>query len=481
MAPNKLSQVFTLVTLSLTLLGCKSEAKAKFTPIQTELFKGHNGQAVAWADLDLAVGFKNAKVKLYRQDQGSFTEVSEQFGLVMEQSDYRSLSWGDFNRDGYADLYVGFGRDAGFRNLLFVGGKNGFTEAAKEVGVDALGTARQSTWLDFDNGGDTDLFVAMRDRTSKLYANENNKFVDVSKVTKLNDPRRSVGAVWFDQDKDGDLDLYLPNLSGDRDGLYRNDNGQFTDIAAELNIDRPRRPLTEGSVGATLCDVNNDGNMDIFVPVYGEDLLYVADGSGGFTEQGKKWGVNDSAKAVSADCGDFNNDGLMDLYVVAYIQGQAHGFDRLYQNQGDKFVDVMPAELNVFDGDHGVRFADFDNDGDLDLAITNRHKKGRHSIWRNDLDNKQNYIKVSVLDAAGKFTRQGDEVRVYKAGTDKLLGFQVVDTGGGYVSQNMQPMHFGLADVDQVDIKVTSMSKRGRMSKTLTNVKAKQIVEVKVD
>lgn len=193
------------------------------------------------------------------------------------------------------------------------------------------------------------------------------------------------------------------------------------------------------------------------------------------------WGVNDSAKAVSADCGDFNNDGLMDLHVVAYIQGQAHGFDRLYQNQGDKFVDVMPAELNVFDGDHGVRFADFDNDGDLDLAITNRHKKGRHSIWRNDLDNKQNYIKVSVQDAAGKFTRQGDEVRVYKAGTDKLLGFQVVDTGGGYVSQNMQPMHFGLADVDQVDIKVTSMSKRGRVSKTLTNVKAKQIVEVKVD
>ena len=491
MAPFTLSHVFTLATLSLSFLACSNKVDAKFTPIQTELFKSHSGQAVAWADfdndgdLDLAVGFKNGKVKLYRQDQGSFTEVSEQVGLVMAQSDYRSLSWGDFNRDGYADLYVGFGRDAGFRNLLFVGGQNGFTESAKQRGVDALGTARQSTWLDFDNDGDTDLFVAMRDRSSKLYANENNSFVDVSKATKLNDPRRSVGAVWFDQDKDGDLDLYLPNQSGDRDGLYRNDNGQFTDIAAELNIDRARRPLTEGSVGATLCDVNNDGNMDIFVPVYGEDLLYIADGKGGFTEQAKKWGGNGSAKAVSADCGDFNNDGLMDLYVVAYSQGQAHGFDRLYQNQGDKFVNVMPAELNVFDGDHGVRFADFDNDGDLDLAITNRHKNGRHSIWRNDLDKRldgtQNYIKVSVLDAAGKFTRQGDEVRVYQSGSDKLLGFQIVDTGGGYVSQNMQPLHFGLADVDQVDIKVTSMSKRGRISKTLTKVSAKQVVEVRVD
>ena len=222
-----------------------------------------------------------------------------------------------FNRDGFADLYIGFGRDSGYRNKLLVGSPSGFSEQAQQVGVDALGTSRQSTWLDYDNDGDTDLFVAMRDRTSKLFQNNGNTFVDASKSTGLNDPRRTVGAVWFDFDRDGDLDLYLPNQSGDRDGFYRNNQGKFEDIAKALGVSRPERSLREGSVGATLCDVNNDGHFDIFVPVYGKDMLYIADGKGGFSEQAARWGVDDNAQAVSADCGDFDNDGLMDLYLVA--------------------------------------------------------------------------------------------------------------------------------------------------------------------
>ena len=342
MKPNQLFAALALVVSGVT--SAQSDFSPlpipTFTPIQTDLFHDHSGQAVAWADydadgdLDLAVGFKNGTVKLYQQLQGKFTEVSKSTGLVMPNSDYRSLSWGDVNRDGYLDLYVGYGRDAGYRNKAFIGSKDGFIERAQIMGIDALGTSRQSVWLDFDNDGDTDLFVAMRDRTSKLFANEQGRFVDVSKKAGLNDPRRSVGAVWFDQDKDGDLDLFLPNQSGDRDGFYRNEGGVFIDIAAQLDIDRPRRPLTEGSVGVTLCDVNNDGNMDMFVPVYGEDLLYIADGKGGFVERAKQWGINDPAQAVSADCGDVNNDGLMDLYLVGYSKDkrQAHGYDRLYIN-----------------------------------------------------------------------------------------------------------------------------------------------------
>ncbi|REL28113.1 CRTAC1 family protein [Thalassotalea euphylliae] len=479
--------------MALTMAPCTSAhatvSKVNFEPIQTALFTNSGGQAVAWADvdndgdLDLTVGFRRGTVHLYQQHQGEFKHTPIKLSKPLVKSDYRSLSWGDFNRDGFADLYIGFGRDSGHRNRLLVGSQYGFTEQAQQVGVDALGTSRQSTWLDYDNDGDTDLFVAMRDRTSKLFQNNGNSFVDVSKATGLNDPRRSVGAVWFDFDRDGDLDLYLPNQSGDRDGFYRNNQGKFEDIAKALGVSRPERPLREGSVGATLCDVNNDGHFDIFVPVYGKDMLYIANGKGGFSEQAATWGVNNDAQAVSADCGDFDNDGLMDLYLAAYQAGKAHGSDRLYHNRGGSFVDVFPASLHKFDGDHGVRFADYDNDGDLDLALTNRHQNARLSVWRNNLSqtSQHNYLKVLLLDNQGLYTRQGDEVRIYQAGTDKLIGTSIVDTGGGYVSQNMQALHFGLGKHSRVDIEVTSMSQSGRQVKRINNQTVNQQITIKAD
>lgn len=472
------------------LAGCQSSAAEPiFTPIQTDVFHHSGGQAVAWADydqdgdLDLVVGFKDGPVRLYRQENGAFIKNAKTPEIGDLDSDFRSLSWGDFNQDGRPDLYIGFGRDSGQRNRLLVGRDNVFEEQAALWGVDAAGTSRQSSWIDYDLDGDSDLFVAMRDRASKLFRNDGDRFTDVSSATGLNDPRRSVGAVWFDYDQDGDLDLYLPNQSGDRDGLYRNNSGHFTDVAQTLGMDRPQRPLREGSVGATLCDINNDGHFDIFVPVYGVDMLYVSDGLGGYSDQAEAWGVDDDAQAVSADCGDFNNDGLMDLYLVAYRPGEAHGHDRLYQNRGGYFEDVFPAALNRFDADHGVRFADFDNDGDLDLALTNRHPDARHSVWRNDLapSSERNYLKVTVLNKEGHYTRQGDEIRVLATGSETIIAASVVDTGGGYVSQNLMPAHFGLGAADTVTVEVHSMSPEGRLVTRLKDVPANQAISIRVD
>lgn len=463
-------------------------ANVSFTEVHSAFFATKGSQAVAWADydldgdLDLAVSFKDGKVHLYQQNKGEFALVSKPIGLPIESSDYRSLSWGDYNNDGYPDLFVGFGRDAGHRNILLRGDGERFTNVADNLGVNAIGTTRQSVWVDIDNDGDSDLFVAMRDRTSKMFRNDGQHFTDISAKVGLNDPRRSVASVWLDYDQDGDLDLFLPNQSGDRDGLYQNHDGTFIDVAAKLNIDRPRRSLKEGSVGATLCDVNNDGHADIFVPVYGKDMLYIADGKGGFTNRAQEWGVDSPDKAVSADCGDVNNDGLMDLYVVAYQTGLANGFDHLYINQGSKFIDSLPKNMAVNDGDHGVRFADFDNDGDLDLAISNRHKDGRVSVWKNNLtsDADAHYLKITVLDQNGYYTRQGDEVRLYKEGTREILGFSIVDTGGGYISQNIQPIHLGLGSMTRVDVEITSMSPSGRVVQRLEGISANQHITVRV-
>ena len=468
-----------MMTTSVACAG--TDARPDFVPHQPDVFARGLGQAVAWADFDkdgdadLVVGFRNAPLALYVNDDGEFTDRAARLGLTQQEIDIRSLSWGDYDGDGWPDLYVGFGRDTGVRNQLYRNDEGRFTEVGKEVGVDLLGTSRQASWIDYDNDGDSDLFVAMRDRQSRLLRNDGSVFVDVSHTAGLHDPRRSVGAVWFDFDKDGDLDVFLANQSGDTDAFYRNDGGYFVDIAPQLSMSRMPGPegrsLAEGSVGATVCDINNDGWFDLFVPSYGADVLYLADGQGGFTEEGDRWGVRKPGLAVSSDCGDLDNDGRVDIYLAAYARGETHGHDAFYWNAGDRFVYAFPEELTAFDADHGVRFADFDNDGDLDIALTNRAEGGRVSVLRNEMDNAGGRaVAVQVVDEHGHSTRQGAEVRVYSSGSGDLLGSGIVDTGGGYVSQNMLPLHIGVGDHDVVDIEVTTLSEAGRMTTRLTGV-----------
>lgn len=145
-------------------------------------------------------------------------------------------------------------------------------------------------------------------------------------------------------------------------------------------------------------------------------------------------------------------------------------------------MDVFPASLLRYDGDHGVRWADFDDDGDLDLALTNRDENGHHSLLRNDLGrgSKTGYIKIMVLDRDGRYTRQGDEVRVYDSNTKRLIATRLVDTGGGYISQNMMQIHAGIGAATKVDIEITSMSRQGRRISYRRNVPANSAISLRI-
>jgi hypothetical protein len=152
--------------------------------------------------------------------------------------------------------------------------------------------------------------------------------------------------------------------------------------------------------------------------------------------------------------------------------------DHLYRNVAGDLVDVTPSLLLERGGSHGVQWADFDADGDLDLSLANNNPEASHPLYRNLLPRRQagRSIQVAVLDTDGIASLPGAEVRIYAAGTDRLLGTRLVDTGGGYCSQNVMPVHVGLGPgVELVDVVVTTLGSDGRSNTLVPNVKPKDV------
>jgi hypothetical protein len=449
-------------------------AEPVFTPVQPELFAAPGGQSNAWGDfdndgdLDLIITFRDAPVRLYRNSPAGFEDVAASAGLPADGGNPRSVAWGDYDNDGDLDIYIGYAGPDEPANRLFrnnlENGQFNFTEVGEAAGVALRGQTRQVTFIDYDADGDLDLYVAFRGSLNRLLQNNDGVFSDVTQSTGIGDPRRTVGACWFDMDADGDLDLFTANQNGDRDGMFRNDDGIFSDVAMELDIDQPRRPLADGSVGCAVTDFDTDGDLDLYVAAYGADKLYRNNGDGSFTDVAPAMGIANHHHIVTGVWGDVQHDGRPDLYTVGYVNGKPGTADYLFINQGDRFENFLPANVARHDTDHGVQWVDFDQDGDLDLSLAANDPAGSHFLFRNDLPAAVagRSIQVLVLDARGHYTRAGSEVRVFRAGTSELLGLRLVDTGSGYNAQNAKAVHIGLTGWDRVDVEVTTMSNEGR-------------------
>lgn len=472
----------SLFTLALLTAAAPVAAEPPtFVRIGGDLFAKPGALANAWADFDgdgdpdLAIGYVDGVVRLFRNDGGAFAEADAAVQPPKADGPVRSLAWGDFDADGYPDLYVGTAKTPiASRNLLLrnLSGK-GFAEVGGKMGVDLPGAnSRQSSWIDYDNDGDLDLFVTHRSGVNRLFRNDGGRFADIGAAVGLADIRRTVAACWFDFDKDGDLDLYVGNQAGDRDGFYRNDNGRFTDIAKALGIDHGDRNAEDGAAGCSVADYDNDGDLDLFVGAYGQNILYRNQG-GRFTDVAAAVGMTRNEHLVGSDWGDFDLDGRIDLYVAGFRGGRLRVPDHFYRNTSTGFVDVQPPNMAQDDGDHGVQWADIDQDGDLDLALTNSIVAGGGGapLYRNELGRAKDRraLLVSVLDAQGHATQAGAEVRVFSR-TGTLLATRIVETATGYGSQNVLPVHFGLAGSGRVDVEVAYMSADGRKTQRLANI-----------
>jgi hypothetical protein len=168
------------------------------------------------------------------------------------------------------------------------------------------------------------------------------------------------------------------------------------------------------------------------------------------------WQIAIDSRYDACAFADFDNDGRIDLYVNGTVTGGASYRDHLFRNTGSRFDDVTPDDIRALEADHGAQWADVDGDGDMDLTLTGAGSQPMPLLMQNLLaaHDARRFLHVRVLDGRGRATVAGAEVRVYAAGTRRLLATRLVDSGSGYNAQSDMPVHVGLARHGRVDVEV---------------------------
>jgi hypothetical protein len=315
----------------------------------------------------------------------------------------------DYDNDGWMDIYLVNSGQSDFytpprplRNALYHNNRDGtFTDITARAGAGCGGYGFGVAAGDYDGDGFPDLYVTQFGRSILFHNNGNGTFTDVTEKAGVAAPGWSSSAVWFDYDNDGRLDLFVCQFAEfdkslpcgvDNDGthhycipriykprpswlFHNNGDGTFTDVSRESGI----AAHLGKAWGVVATDINNDGRMDLFVSNDTMANFLFVNRGGRFEEMGlaADVGYSDAGRARSGmgvDSADFNEDGWMDLFV-ANIDEEIFS---LYKNNGDgTFDDVaMPAGIGMatrWMSGWGLKFFDYDNDGNLDLIVANGH------------------------------------------------------------------------------------------------------------
>jgi len=376
---------------------------------------------------------------LYRNDgTGTFTKITA-MNVVTNGGLSFAAAWADYDNDGFLDLFI---PNLGQKNFLYrnIGG-GVFTKIAVGNIVNDVGNSVACAWGDYDNDGFLDLFVANRSsQRNFLYRNAGDgTFSKITTGSIVTDIANSEGCAWGDYDNDGCLDLFVPNY-GQKSFFYHNNrNGTFTKITTG-NIAND----VANSVCAGWGDYDNDGYLDLFVSTFGgNNLLYHNNGDGTFTKITGGSIVTSGGNSVGCTWGDYDNDGNLDLFV-SNATGQQNF---LYHNNGDgTFARVTTGAIATDVGDSiGCVWGDYDNDGYLDLFVANR--AGLNNFLYHNDGNSNKWLRVKCVGTVSNRAAIGAKVRVQTtiAGTERQ---QLRQISGGDGENNSDSLfaHFGLGD-----------------------------------
>jgi enediyne biosynthesis protein E4 len=469
-------------------------------------------------DVFLAGGMADDILYLNNKN-GTFTNIYEQSGLTGTKNFITQCGVAaDVNRDGFVDLYITTITSKGAKklipraiNLLYINnGNNTFRDATTEFHLDKFSSfSTGANFGDFNADGYPDLYVgnyfteypgdlstinesmivsANQITEGYLFLNEKGKsFKNVYKENGLDHKGFGFGGLFTDFDNDGDQDLFINHDFGYKrtpDLMYENKYpwGGFKEIGKKIGMD-----LKINSMTSAVGDYNNDGWMDYFITNIRFNKFMVNQGVGKpFLENSKLLGVNFITISWGANFADFDHDGDVDLFVSnGDLNPNCVPMGDYYcENKGDKFEESARLKgINDYGIGRGSVVFDYDNDGDLDLLVVNQKPVLTYPVpsmthlYRND-SSQGNWIKIALKGVDAESHGLGSRVEIVVNGKHQI---REIDGGGSsHLSQNATYAHFGVGSANQIDEIIIHWT--GGNEQVLTNQKVNQsltIMEVK--
>jgi len=460
-------------------------------------------------------GGMNDDVLYKNNGNGTFINVFEQAGLAITKKYVtQGVAGADVNRDGFVDLFIttitlrnekkAIPREI---NLFLLNNGNGtFRDATSEYGLDSLYSfSTAGNFGDFNADGWPDLYVGnyFNEFYGKLSYINDNTLVGANQISKgyllLNEKGKrfrnvyadykldyrgfGFGGVFTDFDNDGDQDLIVNHDFGYKrtpnmllENHYPRSN--FKDVAKTFGMD-----LKINSMGAAVGDFNNDGWMDYFITNIHSNWFMVNEGNGkGFVNKTKELGTDFFTISWGANFGDFDQDGDLDLFVA---NGDLNPncvamADYYFVNNGKSFEDkARQVGLNDYGIGRGSVMFDYDNDGDQDLLVVNQESVQPYPVpsvthlYRNDSAT-GHWIKIALKGVQAESHGIGSKIEI-EVGGKKMI--REIDGGGSsHISQNSVIAHFGVGNISKID--KINVYWTGGNKQSLTNVDVNQSITI---
>jgi len=445
--------------------------------------------------------------RLYRQNKdGSFTDVTEAAGLANAGiGNYgMGVAVGDYDNDGYADLYVtNYGKNVLYHN----NGDGTFTDVTAKAGVEGGGWSASAGFIDYDNDGHLDLFVtrymewdtriskscggawrtycppaAFPATTNLLYRNcGDGTFENVSVKSGISAKKgRALGVAFADYDEDGFTDIFVAN-DGMQQYLYHNNgDGTFTECALESGAALSADGKALSGMGTVFQDYDNDGKPDIIVTELPREIYgaYHNDGDGLFTNRSLETGLGELTAGSSGwgvGLEDLDNDGWKDLLVAqSHVLDNVEAIDHslhylelplLAMNHSGRF-ERAESGIAVPVAGRGLAFGDLNNDGWMDAVLT---VLGGHPIVLMNRGGTRHWLTIALRGTRSNRDGLGSRVRVNGQ-------IRFATTAGSYLSASDKRLHFGLGDAATAAVEIWWPS---GARQEIKNVASNQFLEVR--
>jgi len=457
---------------------------------------------------------------LYRNNgDGTFTDVTLKAGVGAEGLFGMGIAVGDFDNDGFPDLFVcGYGRCILYHN----NGDGTFSDVTRHAGVENPGRwASSAAWFDYDNDGRLDLVIAnyvdwspernfycgdrgpgMRSychpddfhpqSPTLFHNNGDGTFTDVSKSSGLSQHvGNGLGIVTFDYDNDGWQDIFIANDHMPNSLFHNNRDGTFTELAYLAGVAVSGDGQFEAGMGTDAADVTGNGRMDVVVTHLDMQLAryYQNLGNGAFddaTFRSKLSYATFHLSGFGTRFFDYDNDGARDLFIAnghvldnieRYHSETAYAEPKLmFRNNGhgvfENVSDQLGPDFILPRVSRGAAVGDFDNDGDLDILVSNNSQAPQ--LLRNEGGNENHWLEILLIGT--KSNRDGVGARVKLVAGDLVL-YDQRKGGTSYQSAQDPRLHFGLGRRTKID-SVEIVWPSGMMTK-LSGLKCDQIIAIK--